>query len=136
MDGPKSMIANGWRNSRWFVVALLRALASAVVPALCASGPPASRATGSAFDPTTSAVALRGRTQAVVRLSVTSDEGSAATPIAKATPLFASLPSAPLETGGAARQYPHPDSGRVAAPSPGIDEITRARPRAPPQAIS
>lgn len=124
------MIATGWRQGRWFLVALLLALASAVVPALCASGPPASRATGSAFDPTTSAVALRGRAQALVRIAAIADEDA----VARSTPLFAPLPAAPVETAGAALPLPIPKSARVAAPQPSVGEITRARPRAPPQA--
>ncbi len=49
------------RRTAWFFSAMLLVLASALAAALIPSGPPASRLTGSAFDPSTSAVALRVR---------------------------------------------------------------------------
>lgn len=51
------------RRTAWFFSAMLLVLASALAAALIPSGPPASRLTGSAFDPSTSAVALRVRAQ-------------------------------------------------------------------------
>ena len=121
------MIARRWREGRWFLVALLLALASALVPALCASGPPASRLTGSAFDPTTSAVALRGRAQAIIRAEAAPDQDAA-----PATPLIAMRPAAPILQGHAGpilAAAPGPDA---AAPPLAIETLTRARPRAPP----
>lgn len=49
------------RRKGWFFSALLLVLMSALAAALVPSGPPASRLVGSAFDPSTSAVALRVR---------------------------------------------------------------------------
>ena len=47
------------RDTRAFLIVLALVLASALAAALLPSGPPASRLIGSAFDPSTSIVALR-----------------------------------------------------------------------------
>jgi len=65
IGGPTG--APGALRQRWFLAALLFALFSALVPAVLHSGFPASRLTGSAFDPTTSVVALRSRAQRIDR---------------------------------------------------------------------
>ena len=120
----------GMRTRRWFIAALLCALASALVPALMHSGPPASRMNGSAFDPTTTAVALRGRAQNVVRIAAPGniddkDAGAQAQPAALPPPPFA---------GGRPRPAP-----RLATPAPFIGGVppagrwpASAQPRAPP----
>lgn len=51
---------------RAFIAALLLALAAVLIPALIHSGLPASRAIGSAFDPSTSVVAVRARASRAV----------------------------------------------------------------------
>jgi hypothetical protein len=54
------------REQHWFLGAVLLVLASALVAALVPSGQPSTQLIGSAFDPSTSAVALRARTQKAV----------------------------------------------------------------------
>jgi len=112
----------------WFITALLVALASALVPALCHSGFPASRLTGSAFDPTTSAVALRGREQRIVRPVVVhrDDTGS---PAAAPTPLSA---KPPREIPAPAVTHPAPTPVILASRRDAWRQRTSAQPRAPP----
>lgn len=135
MSDAHSMIGSRWRQGRLFVLALLLALASALVPALCSSGPPASRATGSAFDPTTSVVTLRGRMQALVQ----ANPADRIAPTLPATgPFTPILLSAAPAVGLSATLLLYPLAWRAgqAAPRPCLRRITRARPRAPPHRVS
>jgi|GEM_PF-1841358 len=132
MNDRGSGIADRLERGRWFLVALLLALASALVPALCASGPPASRTTGSAFDPGTSVVALRARAQALIQAeALREDSASKALPGRIDLPLIAASVAAVLVVGTA---LAHPLSGAlpIAAPRMRARRLTRAQPRAPP----
>lgn len=121
--------APGASGARWFVAAMLLAIASALLPALFHSGLPATRLVGSAFDPSSVSVSLRGRDQTLVRMSHAAGEaniGKAQRPsqllapmpateraISRAiTPSLAGLPLQPLALA------------RL--------RVTGARPRAPP----
>lgn len=126
IGGPTG--ARGALSQRWFLTALLFALFSALVPAVLHSGFPASRLTGSAFDPTTSVVALRSRAQRIDRtvLLQRDDAGGAAF----FQPLFAS-------GGLVERVLPvtaHPGAALLQhlAARPERRRLTRAQPRAPP----
>jgi hypothetical protein len=115
------------RQGRLFIVALLLGLAAALIPALCFSGPPATRATGSAFDPSTSIVALHGRDQALSLPDTVRDKtpGKALPAWIEAAPL--SLPLPVLLRTAAASQFPAPNPARDS-----LRRMTAAQPRAPP----
>lgn len=127
------MIAESWRQGRWFIVALLLALASALVPAVFTSGLPLTRITGSAFDPATSTVALRGRTQAVIRIEAAPDDGAPGK--APALPIafpLAMVATAPREEPRMASGHPSTQIAPTPAPRAQARRLTRAQPRAPP----
>lgn len=133
MNDRYSIIAGRLTQGRLFIVALLLALASALVPAVLTSGLPSSRATGSAFDPATSVVALRGRTQTIDRAEAVADNGDAH----KALPERSNLPLAhsvivPPEATQAALSYPLADASPATTPRAQARRLTRAQPRAPP----
>lgn len=117
-----------WNEGRWFLAALLMALASALVPAVCSSGLPATRTLGSAFDPTTSAVALRGRTQEALRAHIVAQDRDDE----RAGPTDALIPMPPRVQPSAAQTYPLSFSMPAPAPHPDMRRVTSARPRAPP----
>lgn len=130
------MFARRWAQGRWFAVALLLALASALVPALCVSGIPSSRITGSAFDPATNAVALRGRAQSIVRTEAVKESGGAREALAAPRVLpLAILVTSPTEI--AATSLIRPDTGHepTLAPRAKARLRTSAQPRAPPAHI-
>jgi len=115
-----------------FLAAMLLALASALVPALFASGVVSTRIAGSAFDPTTSVVALRGRAQTIVHAVAVENQGKA--PDANFAP---PLPmKAPQETP--LSQIHHRSTNAIVTPAPLIDarHVTSAQPRAPPLPIA
>lgn len=117
-----------WRE-RWLVVALLLALASALVPALLPSGSPLSRLHGSAFDPSTSTVTLRVRSQDERSIAPPADpQGSARTP--QTPPWPGGAPA--LETARTAPSHPILFSPTVAAPPAKPRRAGIALPRAPP----
>ncbi len=133
MKNAQTLIAARRRldEGRWFLVALLMALASALVPAVCASGLPATRMIGSAFDPTTSAVALRGRSQEALRAHIFAqdrDDGQTGS-----TDALAPLP--PREQPRAAPGYSLSFSIAAPAPHPDMRHVTEAQARAPPITI-
>lgn len=121
-----------WWQGRMFVAAMLLALASALVPAMLPSGLSATRRAGSAFDPATSAVALRARSHTLARADQHADEGQARVK----TPSLAghlALPTvAPTSAALTVRTYP---ASRTFL-APGARDLWRhtigARPRAPP----
>jgi hypothetical protein len=136
MTDARSLIESRWRQGRLFVLALLLALVSALVPALCASGPPASRATGSAFDPTTSAVALRSRAQSLVRVEQPGESAPHMPALRQVAPLFTITAAPAIALPTILLLYPLVWPARRTAPSPGLRHITRARPRAPPHRVN
>jgi hypothetical protein len=115
------------RQGRLFIVALLLGLAAALIPALCFSGPPATRATGSAFDPSTNIVALHGRDQALTLPDTVRDKASDKVLAAwiVAPHLGRLLPV--LVLAAAALQFPTPNPARDS-----LRRMTAAQPRAPP----
>jgi hypothetical protein len=119
-------------QGRWFIIALLLALASALVPALCSHGLPSSRSVGSAFDPTTSAVTLRGREQVIARTEIARpDEGRGG----KAPPariVAALLTTISVMTSLAAFAYPAALAASLPALRKTLRRMTPAQPRAPP----
>jgi hypothetical protein len=115
-----------------FLAALLLALASALVPALFPSGIASTRIAGSAFDPTTSAVTLRGRAQAIVHEATDENQGKAPD-----TDVAPPLPAkAPQETP--LLQIRHRSTNLIVTPAPHMAarRITSAQPRAPPFPIA
>lgn len=116
-----------------FLVAVLLALASALIPALFPTSSASTRLVGSAFDPTTSAVALRGRTQIIINAEMLPDDGLGK-PTA-VTGLAALMALAPREMW----RLPPPGltagdgTPRPAAPLE-TRRVTQAQPRAPPRA--
>lgn len=122
-----------WWQGRMFVAAMLLALASALVPAMLPSGLTATRQVGSAFDPATNAVALRGRSHMLVRAGQSADEGQARV---KAPPPLAghAAPPAAAPAPAALTANAYPASGTVHAPTARDlwRRTTSARPRAPP----
>jgi hypothetical protein len=128
-----SLLAQRVKQGRWFIVALLLALASALVPAVLTSGLPSTRATGSAFDPATSIVALRGRMQTLVHAeAVLQDPGAGkARPTGDPHPLtFITIAHADAARAafGPDRATSYPD----ATPRRLARHTTQAQPRAPP----
>ena len=117
-------------KARWFVIALLLALASALVPALCSHGLASSRPVGSAFDPTTSLVALRTQAKAMIRSDVAMPDADndTASPI-----LIMALPATPptVQTMPA-RCYPALQGASRSASQAMLRETILAQPRAPP----
>ncbi|HTM94723.1 MAG TPA: hypothetical protein VL100_02740 [Croceibacterium sp.] len=126
------------RRTAWFFGAMLVVLASALAAALIPSGPPASRLTGSAFDPSTTAVALRVRTQKAADKAILSqlrfDEdaprggGAAPAPAGLMSPALAALPLPIPSLLLVARPYDLP-------PESGFHLSTRAA-RAPPACLA
>ncbi len=116
-----------------FLAAVLLALASALVPALFPTGSASPRQAGSAFDPTTSAVALRGRAQVIVHAEAPADDGlgKAATPdlallAARGPREVSHVTLEPVTTGPALNP----------ATSLAPRRVTRAQPRAPPHTLA
>ena len=73
--GPRAGVS-GLGNRRLFVLALWISLATAIVCAVVPAGLPATRTTGSAFDPSTTIVALRSKPPVTVKTSILrSDDG-------------------------------------------------------------
>jgi hypothetical protein len=125
------MIAGRLTQGRWFIVALLLALASALVPAVLTSGLPSSRATGSAFDPATSVVALRGRTQTLVRAeAILQDPGASNARPTGDQHTFVAL----SHDGKAPAAYALDGAGHDPDATPRMQarRTTQAQPRAPP----
>lgn len=112
---------DAWRRERWFVAAMLLALASALVPALLASGPPATPLAGSAFDPAASAVALHSREQTLAADAV--KDGTDAAAVAPAIPSVGPHDAPPATA-------PHPAAHALDRPAQ--RRTTHAQPRAPP----
>jgi len=124
-----------WWQGRMFVAAMLLALASALVPAMLPSGLTATRQVGSAFDPATSAVALRGRSHTLVRADQGADEGQAKLKPPPWLAGHAALPAtAPTPAGLTASAYPAPGTVLTPAMRDLWRRATGARPRAPPHA--
>ena len=118
-------------QGRWFVIALLLALASALVPALCSQGLPATRTVGSAFDPTTSTVALRSRAQLIDRAHVVlPDSLGDDAPSAMIGPVL--VPQLPMPGTFAAIIDPTAQAASNVAARETLRRMTLARPRAPP----
>lgn len=115
-------------GGRWFIAALLFALASALVPALCHSGFPASRLTGSAFDPTTSTVALRSRAHRIVRPAAVTREDAGGPAVIQ--PLL--VPASPIALALRATIRPIATPFAPAAPRAIGRRRAPAQPRAPP----
>lgn len=116
-----------------FVAAMLLALANVLVPAMLPSGPVSTRLTGSAFDPTTSTVALRGRSHSLVRVDAQADDSLANT---KAPPPLAdraALPAAALVNGAnRARALPTLYRPYALPAREAQRRASSAQPRAPP----
>ena len=78
---PASHGDHGSKSRTLFITALWAAIAVALLSALVPLGPPASRLTGSAFNPATTDVVLKVRTQAVPAVAqVTEPDGDGRAP--------------------------------------------------------
>lgn len=121
--------APGASGARWFVAAMLLAIASALLPALFHSGLPATRLVGSAFDPSSVSVSLRGRDQTPVRISDAAGEADVGT-AERPSEFLASVPATvPATTWIIAPSLAGP---AFQVPTLAPLRVTEARPRAPP----
>lgn len=126
-----------WWQGRMFVAAMLLALASALVPAMLPSGLTATRQVGSAFDPATSTVALRGRSHTLVRADQSADEGQAGVKTPPPLAGHAALPAAaPIPAALTTRTYPASETVLTPTARDLQRRATSARPRAPPHAAT
>lgn len=119
-----------------FVAAMLLALASALVPAMLPSGLTATRQVGSAFDPATNAVALRGRSHTLVRTDQRADEGQARIKIPSPAGHAALPAAAPTPAELTASTYPVSRTFLTPTARDRWRRATSARPRAPPHATA
>lgn len=101
-----SVMATTRGDGRIFLLALLLALTAVLIPALIHSGLPATRAIGSAFDPSTTVVAIRA---------------------AEAT----AFDPAPRERPKGAPELSAPDRAILPAPAPLVGQGTATRDAAP-----
>ncbi len=120
-----------WWRERLLFAALLMALLAALVPALLPSGSPMNRLHGSAFDPTTSTVTLRIRSERdrIIQPAAEPDDD------ARAPQLPPALPAAAAQVLRPAQSHPldFAPAASVALPPSRPDGISR--PRAPPAAF-
>ena len=128
---PASHGDHGSKSRTLFITALWAAIAVALLSALVPLGPPASRLTGSAFNPATTDVVLKVRTQAVPAIAqVTEPDGDGRAPfsIPAAAWLIAVASSPPgFFLLHAANRF----SRRQPTPEP-YHLLSRRRARAPP----
>ena len=122
-----------WWQERLLLAAMLLALLSAVVPALFPSGSPMSRLPGSAFDPTTSTVTLRVRSQSDRYVVPPTDQGSG-----ERRPQMppALLPAATSDIVSAAHAAPIAFAPDLPAPPAGPRRAGISLARAPPHVLT
>jgi len=129
-----------WWQRRVFVAAMLLALASTLAPAMLPLEPSATRLIGSAFDPTSSAVALQGRSNTMpsAHHPAKARQARVKAPPARITaPRFTALYAtpAPSVTLGASA-YAACAAFRTPAAHDVWRHTTSAPPRAPPLAVA
>lgn len=129
MAGSSIITASTQRRDRWFLAALLLALASAVIPALFAWGMADQRSVGSAFDPTNEVVALHSRQHSAVQPAQIVDDQPRADAAPDPVLAMSSATPAPVPAVHAASAAPVPPA---AAPVPVLRPRSEAQPRAPP----
>lgn len=128
MDNP---VVTGTVRGTAFIAALLLALAAVLVPAFIHSGLPATRAIGSAFDPSTSVVAMRARAPEAASVQA-AEPDRRADPPSPSGPAHAVAPTPAAPVRHEATAQPAPQFHETRAESATAPTRSNALPRAPP----